>query len=86
MARFLPHAKISSIHGQAFQINGRLVVPMYHPAAALHQGSLRPQLEQDFAQLPSLIKKSASVPPPPEELSSPEPETPRLEPKQLSLF
>ncbi|MDX1436473.1 MAG: uracil-DNA glycosylase, partial [Anaerolineales bacterium] len=31
MHRYLPHAKISEIHGQAFRVKGRLVVPMYHP-------------------------------------------------------
>lgn len=39
MGLFLPNAKISSVHGQAMQSRGRLIVPMYHPAAALHQGS-----------------------------------------------
>jgi DNA polymerase len=42
MGLFLPNAKISSVHGQAMQVKGRLVVPMYHPAAALHQQSLKP--------------------------------------------
>jgi len=57
MARFLPNAKISSVHGQSFQVGGRLIVPMFHPAAALHQPSLRPQVEQDFAKLPDLITR-----------------------------
>lgn len=62
MARFLPNAKISEVHGQALNIRGRLVVPMYHPAAALHQRSLRPILEADFAKLPDLIAQAASAP------------------------
>ena len=48
MSRFLPNAKISNVHGQSMQIKGRLVVPMFHPAAALHQPSLRPLVEQDL--------------------------------------
>ena len=48
MARFFPSAKISSIHGQAKKIDGRIVVAMYHPAAALHQNSLRQTVEEDF--------------------------------------
>ena len=59
MARFLPNAKISEVHGQAMHIRGRLIVAMYHPAAALHQESLKPVLERDFALLPELIAKSA---------------------------
>ena len=62
MARFLPNAKISAVHGQSMHIRGRLIVPMYHPAAALHQGSLRPVIERDFAQLPELIAGASAAP------------------------
>jgi len=81
MARFLPNAKISSVHGQSMQVRGRLVVPMYHPAAALHQGSLRPIIERDFAQLPELIAKATEAP----ELEEASGEN-RQNPQQLSLF
>jgi uracil-DNA glycosylase family 4 len=82
MARFLPNAKISQVHGQAMHIRGRLIVAMYHPAAALHQGSLKPVLERDFALLPELIAKSGIAPTVTEEASVQE----KSEPKQLSLF
>jgi DNA polymerase len=62
MARFLPNAKISAVHGQSMHVRGRLIVPMYHPAAALHQGSLRPVIERDFAQLPELIAGASAAP------------------------
>ncbi len=48
MARFFPGAKISTIHGQAKKIDGRVVVAMFHPAAALHQQSLRQTVIDDF--------------------------------------
>ncbi len=32
-----------------------MIVPMYHPAAALHQGALRGTIEEDFARLPKLL-------------------------------
>ncbi len=60
MARYFPDTRISKIHGQAKEIDGRLIVPMYHPAAALHQPSLRKVIEADFSMLPALIKKEAS--------------------------
>lgn len=60
MARYFPKAKISVIHGRAKNVNGRLVVPMYHPAAALHQPSLRSVVQDDFAKLPELIEKGAA--------------------------
>lgn len=62
LKKFLPHAKISDSHGQAARVKGRLVVPFYHPAAALHQPSLRPVVEADFAKLPAMIEKAGDVP------------------------
>ena len=55
MARFFPGERISKIHGQPKEVDGRFVVPMYHPAAALHNGSLKPEIEADFAKLPRLL-------------------------------
>jgi len=63
MARFFPNARISDIHGQGRTVNGRLVVAMYHPAAALHQPSLRRDIESDFAKLPSLVARAQSQQP-----------------------
>ncbi len=78
MARYFPDARISSIHGQASWVKGRLVVPMYHPAAALHQPSLREVVKADFAQLPGFIQQALDVP-------SLDIEPPQ-EPQQLNLF
>lgn len=81
MGKYLPNAKISDVHGQAMWIKGRLVVPMYHPAAALHQGSLKPVVERDFAKLPDLITKAEEAPQYEESTSEN-----NEEPKQLSFF
>jgi DNA polymerase len=78
MARYFPNARISSIHGRATVIDGRLVVPMYHPAAALHQPSLRRVVEEDFALLPDLIARGQKIPAPEEK--------PSTDPEQLSMF
>ena len=91
MAKFLPNAKISDVHGQAAWVKGRLVVPMYHPAAALHQPSLKPALEKDFTRLPEYIKQANAAQPgarPAEKKEEPEkpPEKPKEDPTQLSLF
>ena len=83
MGRYLPNAKISEVHGQSFHIRGRLIIPMFHPAAALHQPSLRPILERDFASLPALIAHNIPAQSSPAEA---EPEAKKPEPKQLSLF
>lgn len=55
MALFLVNAKISQIHGKATWIKGRLIVPMFHPAAALHQPDLKDAVLADFAKLPRYI-------------------------------
>jgi DNA polymerase len=81
MAHFLPHAKISQIHGQAVQVRGRMIVAMYHPAAALHQRSLKPTIEADFAKIPELISRAGTLL---EYQDAPPPE--KKDPKQLSMF
>jgi uracil-DNA glycosylase len=55
MARWFPGEKISKIHGQPKRDGKRLIVPMYHPAAALHQSALRGAIEEDFAKLPKIL-------------------------------
>lgn len=78
MAQYFPGTKISKIHGQAKEIDGRLIVAMYHPAAALHQPSLRKVVMADFSMLPALIEKRTAT-------SKPDQPTP-VDPEQLELF
>lgn len=84
MAHFLPNAKISSVHGQATKVKGRLVIAMYHPAAALHQQSLKSTIEKDFARLPELIVQMGQSAEDQEQTTEQQPE--KQNPKQLSLF
>ncbi len=79
MEKFFPGARISSIHGQARTLGGRLVVALFHPAAALHQPQYRALIEQDFKKLPELIAKVEAA-------QSAAPTPPDDEPEQLSLF
>lgn len=68
MARFFQEAKISQIHGQARRIDGIICYPMYHPAAALHQPSLRSTVEDDMRRIPELLEHPERIPvyePPP---------------------
>jgi uracil-DNA glycosylase family 4 len=55
MGRWFPGERISKIHGQPKRDGPRLIVPMYHPAAALHQSALRGAIEEDFAKLPKIL-------------------------------
>lgn len=54
---FLPDLQISKVHGQPKQYKGLVYVPLYHPAAALYNGNLRKTLQEDFAQIPIIVKK-----------------------------
>ncbi len=83
MGKFLPGAKISAVHGQIRRVGDRFVIAMFHPAAALHQASLKPAILHDFAQLPKLLEQARAAL---KRLTPVQAETPKEEPKQLSLF
>jgi uracil-DNA glycosylase len=61
MGRFMPGARIGQVHGttrpadQETGARGAQVFAMYHPAAALHQGSLRQTLLDDMARVPAVL-------------------------------
>ena len=61
MEYFLPNQKISLVHGQPKRIPfGKtkiVVVPLYHPAAALYNGGMRATLISDFNKLLKIIDK-----------------------------
>ncbi len=64
---FLPDLQISKSHGEPkriklqFKQNGDVleivILPLYHPAAALYNGGMRQTLLDDFANIPSILKK-----------------------------
>lgn len=58
MQRYFPGEAISRVHGRPRRKDGQIVVPMYHPAAALHQASLRAIIEADFRRLPEFLAKA----------------------------
>lgn len=55
MERWLPHERITKVHGKAFRFGKRLVVPMFHPAAVLRRPEWQPAFEQDFRRLPAFV-------------------------------
>ena len=79
MAKFFPPGKsIRDLHGTTCMGNGTLCFAMYHPAAALHQPSLKRTLEQDMLKIPKLLEVASEME---------TPEKPQEEPPtQLSLF
>ena len=57
LVKFLPGATISKAHGKAVRKEGFILYPIYHPAAALHQQSLRSVIEEEFKAIPSLLQE-----------------------------
>jgi len=74
MARYFPNQAISKVHGKAKKQDNIIYYAMYHPAAALHQASLRKVIEADMLTIPQILAQA-------EKLSEAE-----AEPQQLSLF
>lgn len=92
MARFMSNVRISDVHGKARWINNRLIVPMFHPAAALHQPSLKGAVLEDFSRLAGFIEQAqqnrlkAAAPPQIQPQAEDTPEKEDQQPTQLSLF
>jgi len=61
MAMFFPGKSISKIHGTAQKRDNVIYYAMYHPAAALHQQSLRQVIETDMLKIPSLLAEVETV-------------------------
>lgn len=61
MERFLPNQKISQVHGKAMRketpgIGKQVFYTLYHPAAALYNGSMREVLIKDFKRIPKVLE------------------------------
>jgi len=61
MAMFFPGKSISKIHGTAQKQGDTIYYAMYHPAAALHQASLRQAIEEDMLKIPSLLAQAETI-------------------------
>jgi DNA polymerase len=57
MDAILPGLKISQVHGEPKRYQGKVYLPLFHPAAALYNGGLRQTLIDDFAAIPAILKK-----------------------------
>ena len=61
MARYFPGNSISKIHGTAQKRDNIIYYAMYHPAAALHQQSLRQAIESDMLKIPELLSEARNI-------------------------
>ena len=76
MALFFPQKSIGKIHGTAEKRDGVIYYAMYHPAAALHQYSLKETIKADMLKIPQLLAQVKNMPE-----AEKEPEI-----KQLNMF
>jgi len=53
---FLPDLQISAVHGEPKRFHDQVYLPLFHPAAALYNGSMRQTLFDDFAKIPAILK------------------------------
>jgi DNA polymerase len=56
MAKFLPDALISQVHGKTFKVKEFIIVPMYHPAASLRNGKILEAEKADFVNLKNMVQ------------------------------
>lgn len=61
MTHFLPELKISEAHGKLVHrkipnLSTEYFLPLYHPAAALYNGSMRQTLLEDFSKVPQMLE------------------------------
>lgn len=54
---FLPDLKIGQQHGQLQKWQGRVILPLYHPAVVLYNRKMQATLEEDFAKINQILKK-----------------------------
>lgn len=82
LERLLPgQGSISRVHGSMVRRGEVAYVPLYHPAAALHNGSLVADLERDFDAVRRYLDQLLAPPPPP-----PAAPPAKQESEQLSLL
>jgi uracil-DNA glycosylase family 4 len=74
MAMYFPGKSISKIHGTAVKRDNVIYFAMYHPAAALHQGSLHQAIETDMQKIPKLLAETRNI------------QEVKPQPQQLNMF
>jgi uracil-DNA glycosylase len=55
-----PEYSVSQSHGKTYQLKGRTMLPLYHPAAALYDASLKDVMFEDIKKLKKLISETST--------------------------
>jgi uracil-DNA glycosylase len=79
LERLMPgQGSISRVHGSLVKRGDVAYVPLYHPAAALHNGALVADLERDFDRVKRYLDELLAPPPPPVPVAPPKQEVEQL--------
>jgi uracil-DNA glycosylase family 4 len=64
LGHFYQKLSISNAHGKAHKLTDDVTIfPIYHPAAAMHNGGLRQSLHDDFSKLKEFLEAQGIAPP-----------------------
>src|SRR3989338_2163285 len=61
MNYFLPFAKITRDQGKTFEVNGRVIFPLFHPAAGLRNPNMLKELKESFKKLPDVVIEATNL-------------------------
>jgi uracil-DNA glycosylase len=79
LERLMPgQGSITRVHGTMVKRGDVAYVPLYHPAAALHNGALVADLERDFDRVKAYLTALLAPPPPPAPVAQPKQEAEQL--------
>ena len=79
LERLMPgQGSITRVHGTLVKRGDIAYVPLYHPAAALHNGALVADLEHDFDRVKAYLEALLAPPPPPPPVAPPKQEAEQL--------
>ena len=76
LLRFYPEGKISKDHGKILEWEGRVLFPLYHPAAGLRNPAIKRDLQEDVLRLPEAIRESLRLSAPTAKRPDPQAEQP----------
>jgi uracil-DNA glycosylase family 4 len=86
MNYFLPLAKITNDHGKVSLVDGRIIFPVYHPAAALRATQMKDVFQTDFKKIPEILSGESATVEIGKAFAAPAGKPEKDKPKQAGLF
>lgn len=58
---FLPGTTLETVHGIPFEVDGRVIIPIYHPAAGFHRPDVMMNVHLDFRTVAEIVKGNLPI-------------------------